>query len=195
MDAMGKEVVLVETVGVGQDEVDVARLAHTTVVVLVPGMGDEVQAIKAGILEVADIFVVNKADHPQVDRTVRDLQGMLELRGPAPDPAKGWEPPIVKTIATDGQGIGELFEAIARHRAHLLASGALSDREAMRARTEFVALLKERLLRGALQALSGMGTLDEIAARIARKQQDPYALGDELASQLAALSSGRGDKP
>jgi LAO/AO transport system kinase len=200
LDAMGKDVILVETVGVGQDEVDVARLAHTTIVVLVPGMGDDVQAIKAGILEVADVFAVNKADHEGADRTVRELRMMLELRhavGPKAAPAahsaaavglapveEGWEPPIVKTVATRAEGLADLVTAIEGHGARLHASGELSTREVARARAEFVALLRERLLEGALAALAQVGTLDEIASRIARREQDPYVLGDELARTL-----------
>ncbi len=204
LDAMGKDVILVETVGVGQDEVDVARLAHTTIVVLVPGMGDDVQAIKAGILEIADVFAVNKADHEGADRTMRELRMMLELRRPAGPKAtfsahtavgpgatpneEGWEPTVVKTIATSGEGLTELVAAVEAHGARLRSTGELSTREVARARAEFVALLRERLLEGALAALAQIGTLDEIASRIARREQDPYILGDELARTL-------GDRP
>jgi len=206
LDAMGKDVVLVETVGVGQDEVEVAELAHTIVVVAVPGMGDDVQAIKAGILEIADVFAVNKADREGSDRTVKDLQLMLELRRTtatrgglehdflhrmqrtgAEDPheAGWWEPPIVKTVATRGQGVAELVEAIERHRLHLVTTGEKGKREVARARAAFVTMLRDRLLQGALARLAEEeGHLDEIAGRIAARQADPYALADELASRL-----------
>jgi len=206
MDAMGKEVVLVETVGVGQDEIEVAELAHTVVVVAVPGMGDDVQAIKAGVLEIADVFAVNKADREGADRTVRDLQGMLELRRstatrPAlehdeshqlrrtgawdPHDPGFWEPPVVKTVATRGEGVPELAEAVEAHRRHLEATGERGRREVARARASFVTLLRERLLEGALQRLSAEeGRLDDIAARIASRSADPYALADELAGRL-----------
>ncbi|HYG66116.1 MAG TPA: methylmalonyl Co-A mutase-associated GTPase MeaB [Anaeromyxobacteraceae bacterium] len=230
MDAMGKDVVLVETVGVGQDEIEIAELAHTVVVVAVPGMGDDVQAIKAGVLEIADVFAVNKADREGADRTVRDLQVMLELRRAvagrahppadhdalhrttadaqrraqgqpveaAPERAGGlggrevpaqhddtWEPPIVRTIATKGEGIDGLLGAIERHRAHLEASGGRAARETARARAAFVAVLRERLLAGALERLEAeRGRLDELAARIAAREIDPYALVDELAARL-----------
>jgi LAO/AO transport system kinase len=206
MDAMGKDVVLVETVGVGQDEVEVAELAHTVVVVAIPGMGDDVQAIKAGVLEIADVFAVNKADREGSDRTVKDLQLMLELRRttatrPAldhdaahqmrrtgaedPHEAGWWEPPVVKTVATRGEGVAELWEAVERHRAHLEATGEKGRREVARARASFVALLRERLLQGALSRLAREeGQLDEIAARIAAREADPYALADELAARL-----------
>jgi LAO/AO transport system kinase len=207
MDAMGKDVVLVETVGVGQDEVEIASLAHTVVVVSVPGLGDDVQAIKAGVLEIADIFAVNKADHEGADRTVRDLQTMLELRrsvappqdhdaahrcvegaeAPPPGPGADWEPPIVRTVAIRGEGVDDLVEAIGRHRAYLDSSGRRRARDAARARAAFVALLRERLLAGALSRLEAEeGHLDEVAERIAAREADPYALAEELAARLRA---------
>ncbi len=208
LDAMGKDVILVETVGVGQDEIEVAELAHTVVVVAVPGMGDDVQAIKAGVLEIADVFAVNKADREGADRTVRDLEGMLELRRstatrPAlehdaahrmrateawsPDDPAYWEPPVVRTVAIRDEGIGDLAEAVERHRAHLEATGLRRDREVARARAGFLALLRERLLAGALERLAeGEGHLDEVAARIAAREADPFRLVDELADRLRA---------
>jgi LAO/AO transport system kinase len=208
MDAMGKDVVLVETVGVGQDEIEVASLAHTVVVVAVPGMGDDVQAIKAGVLEIADVFAVNKADREGADRTVRDLQMMLELRrtvsarpldhdaahrftggagGGAAPPDAEWEPPIVRTVAVKDDGVDELLRAIEAHRARLDATGERQRREAARARAAFVAVLRERLLAGALERLEAeMGRLDAVAARIAAREADPYALADELAARLRA---------
>ena len=208
MDAMGKDVVLVETVGVGQDEIEVAELAHTVVLLVVPGMGDDVQAIKAGVLEIADVFAVNKADREGADRTVRDLEQMLELRRstatrPAldhdashrmrsseawsPDDPAYWEPPIVKTVAIRDEGVGDLAEAVERHRVHLEATGQRHDRDVARARAGFLALLRERLLAGALDRLAAeQGRLDDIAARIAARQADPFALADELAARLRA---------
>ena len=208
LDAMGKDVVLVETVGVGQDEIEVAELAHTVVLVAVPGMGDDVQAIKAGVLEIADVFAVNKADREGADRTVRDLQQMLELRRstatrPAlehdaahrmrateawsPEDPAFWEPPIVKTVAVRDEGVGELAQAVERHRAHLEATGLLRARDVARARAGFLALLRERLLAGALERLAAEeGHLDEIAARIAAHEADPFQLADELAARVRA---------
>ncbi|WP_242340738.1 MULTISPECIES: methylmalonyl Co-A mutase-associated GTPase MeaB [Anaeromyxobacter] len=204
LDAMGKDVVIVETVGVGQDEIEVANLAHTVVVVAVPGLGDDVQAIKAGVLEIADVFAVNKADREGADRTVRDLQGMLELRRmvaarpgdhdaahrfggalglAAPDGS--WEPPIVRTVALRDEGIAELAAAVDAHQAHLETSGGRRIRDAARARAAFVAVLRERLVQGALERLEAeMGELDAVAARIAAREADPYALADELAARL-----------
>jgi GTPase len=207
MDAMGKDVILVETVGVGQDEIEVASLAHTVVVVAVPGLGDDVQAIKAGVLEIADVFAVNKADREGADRTIRDLQVMLELRrtvggraaldhdahhrfhgAESPPPGPGdWEPPIVRTVALKDEGTEDLVAAIEGHRAHLEASGQRRAREAARARAGFVTLLRERLLAGALDRLEAeMGELDAVAARIAAREADPYALAEELAGRLRA---------
>jgi LAO/AO transport system kinase len=212
MDAMGRDVVIVETVGVGQDELDIAQMAHTTIVVVVPGMGDDIQAIKAGILEVADVFAVNKADLDGSDRTVRELRMMLELRHavrappldhdayhrmvrakaegtpPAEAPASEpeWEPPILKVVAARDQGVDKLLQAVEEHRAFLDSSGTRGVKERTRAAMQFVTLLRERLLRSALARLEReRGQLDEVAGRIATRQADPYALADELARQLA----------
>lgn len=205
LDAMGKDVVLVETVGVGQDEIEISALAHTIVVVAVPGLGDDVQAIKAGVLEIADVFAVNKADREGADRTVRDLQGMLELRRtvsarpvdhdaahrmtggvapPAPVDAL-WEPPIVRTVAVSDEGTEDLAAAIETHRAHLDRTGERRTRDVARARAAFVAILRERLIEGALARLEAeMGRLDAVAERIAAREADPYALAEELAARL-----------
>jgi LAO/AO transport system kinase len=214
MDAMGRDVILVETVGVGQDEIDIAQLAHTTLVVAVPGMGDDIQAIKAGILEVADLFVVNKADLDGADRVVRELRQMLELRHAVhakpvamdhdahhrmthPQSSKGqapaedalpteWEPPILKVVAAKDQGVTELVAGIEKHWAFLTASGQKLEKERTRAAMQFVALLRERLLKDALANLEKeRGRLDEVASSIALRQADPYALADALAKRLA----------
>src|SRR5256714_806226 len=191
MDAMGREVILVETVGVGQDEIDIAQMAHTTVVVLTPGMGDDIQAIKAGILEVADVFAVNKADLDGADRTVRELRAMLELRhalkppaehdamhrqlpsaSPSPQPGSSseWEPPIVKVIAAKDEGVDELVAAIAGHRKFLESTGQRRDKERARAEMQFVALLRDRLLQSALARLEReKGQLTEVAMKIAER--------------------------
>ena len=211
MDAMGRDVIIVETVGVGQDEIDIAQMAHSTLVVTVPGMGDDIQAIKAGILEVADLFVVNKSDLDGADRVVRELRMMLELRHavkaapmdhdahhrmvrakaegrPVEEPAgpREWEPPILKVVAAKDQGVDALLKGVEEHRAFLEETGQLKVKERTRAAAQFVALLRERLLRGALARLEReRGKLDEVAARIADRQADPYALAEELAGQLA----------
>ena len=176
LDAMGKDVVIVETVGVGQDEVEVCRLAHTTVVVVVPGLGDDIQAIKAGILEVADLFCVNKADREGADRTVRDLRQMLELS------ATGREVAIVKCVASQGEGIGELWDAIEAHYRFLQGGPGLLQRETQRARFELIEILRDRMLRAAVERLTAQGAhLDELALRIARRDLDPYSVAEEAA--------------
>jgi len=205
MDAMGQDVIIVETVGVGQDEIDVAQMAHTTVVVLVPGMGDDVQAIKAGILEVADIFAVNKADLDGADRVVRELRAMLEVRravsGLTRAPGRShslaavrpgnladsqWEPPILKLSAARGEGVDKLLSSIYVHRDFLDRSGERQKRERSRAAMQFIALLRERLLGSALRKLEReRGRLDDVAARIAERTADPYQLAEEIAGELA----------
>jgi LAO/AO transport system kinase len=181
LDAMGKEVVLIETVGVGQDEVEVCRLAHTTVVVVVPGLGDDIQAIKAGILEVADLFAVNKSDREGADRTVRDLRSMLELNHVMGKDA-GHEIAILKCVASRGEGIEELWSAIDAHYQFLRRGPGLLQRETQRAKSELVEVLRERLLRVALDRLAQQGAqLDDLALRIARRQTDPYTVADEAA--------------
>jgi LAO/AO transport system kinase len=184
LDAMGKDVVLIETVGVGQDEVEVCRLAHTTVVVVVPGLGDDIQAIKAGILEVADLFAVNKSDREGADRTVRDLRSMLELNhamlGAGED--AGPEIAIVKCVASRGEGMTELWDAVEAHYRFLKGGPGLLERETERARAELVEVLRERLLDVALKRLAQQGAhLDELASRIARRETDPYSVADEAA--------------
>ncbi|MGZ3460939.1 MAG: methylmalonyl Co-A mutase-associated GTPase MeaB, partial [Archangium sp.] len=193
MDAMGRDVIIVETVGVGQDEIDIAQMAHTTLVVTVPGMGDDIQAIKAGILEVADVFVVNKSDLDGADRVVRELRMMLELRHAVKAPPmdhdahhREWEPPILKVVAARDTGVDELLKKIEEHRAFLEETGQRQVKERTRAAAQFVALLRERLLKSALARLEReRGQLEEVAGRIAARQADPYALAEELASQLA----------
>jgi LAO/AO transport system kinase len=171
-------------------------------------MGDDVQAIKAGVLEIADVFAVNKADREGAERTVRDLQQMLELRRSSatrpglehdaehrmrataawdPHDPGWWEPPVVKTIATRDEGVAELAQAVDRHREHLERTGERRAREVARARAGFLAVLKERLLAGALERLAAeQGRLDELAGRIADRDADPFALADDLADRLRA---------
>lgn len=187
LDALGCDIVLVETVGVGQDEVEIAQLAHTTVLVTVPGLGDDVQAIKAGVLEIGDIFVVNKADREGADRTVRDLRMMLELRRTSvlAGGRTQWEPPIVECVAIRGEGVDVLVKGIDRHLAQLDVSGERTRREAARARTELLLRLQTRLLAQAISVLEQReAPLDELARRIARRELDPYALVERTLSAL-----------
>ncbi|MGH3771194.1 MAG: methylmalonyl Co-A mutase-associated GTPase MeaB [Pseudonocardiaceae bacterium] len=185
LDAAGCDVVLVETVGVGQSEVEVVALADTTVVLLAPGMGDGIQAAKAGILEVADVFVVNKADREGADQTVRDLKYMISLgrRGTA---GPSWRPPITRTVATRAEGIDDLVGAIEEHRGWMLSHGELDARRQRRAQVEIEAIALARL-RGKLgDALPG-SVLQGLAKRVVVGELDVYRAADELIAELAAF--------
>jgi LAO/AO transport system kinase len=174
LDAVGKEWVIVETVGVGQVEVEIASQADTTIVVVNPGWGDEVQAAKAGLLEIADIFVVNKADRPGADVTVSDLAGMLDLGA-----RTRWQPPIVRTIATTGDGLAELWDEIGAHRAFLEADGAVDARRRARLVDEIRGLLAERLLERA-GAMTEGAAFDALVDGVADRSSDPYKAVDAL---------------
>ncbi|MEM7050820.1 MAG: methylmalonyl Co-A mutase-associated GTPase MeaB [Acidobacteriota bacterium] len=182
LDAAGFDWVLVETVGVGQDEVDIVRSVDTVVVITVPGLGDDIQAIKAGIMEIADVFVINKADREGADRTVRDLEGMLGLAEHHPE----WPPPILKTIASRGEGLEPLLEEIERHRGWLDDTGLLTDRRRARLRLRVEAILKERILRAADQA---RGVAQEVD-RSHREGHDPYQVAERLFAGAVAGSAG-----
>jgi LAO/AO transport system kinase len=176
LDAAGFEIVLVETVGAGQSEVEIASAAQTTLVIEVPGMGDDVQSIKAGILEIADIFVVNKADREGADALIGQLRAMLHLGGP---PRDGWEPPIVPAIAIREQGIAEIAAAIERHRAHLHTSGQQATRDHDRARREFQQIIQEAALER-LHARYAGAAWEALVNRIAAREIDPYTAAAEL---------------
>jgi LAO/AO transport system kinase len=180
LDAFGKDVILVETVGVGQDEVEIVRAADSTVVVGVPGLGDDIQAIKAGILEIADILVVNKADLAGATRLVADLRHMLQL---AAEPRHGWQPPILETVATEGRGVAELIDQLATHRAHLVESGAWRTRRADAARRQVRAILEDRLLSRLDQLTSSQDWARRFQA-VAVREEDPYSVADELVHHL-----------
>ena len=180
LDAAGFDVVLVETVGVGQSEIEVAGLADTTVVLLAPGMGDGIQAAKAGILEIGDIFVVNKADREGADQTRRDLRSMINLGSREED---SWKPPIVSTVARSGTGLDDLAAALAEHRAWLDDKGELHRRRTKRARDEIEAIALTAL-RSHWGDLGGRADLDALAGAVASGETDPYAAADRL---LAAL--------
>jgi LAO/AO transport system kinase len=177
LDAAGFAHVLVETVGVGQDEVEIAQASHTTVVVSAPGLGDDVQAIKAGVLEIADVHVVSKCDRPDSSRTIADLESMLAL-GPPAGADSGWCPAVVATSAANRRGFEELAAALAAHKAHLDGSGA--GRERLRRIAEFRMLkTAEELLRARFRR-SRAGRVAEVAARLADRQISPYAAGEQL---------------
>jgi LAO/AO transport system kinase len=179
LDATGWDTVIVETVGVGQDEVDIMRLAHSVIVLSVPGLGDDVQAMKAGLLEVADLHVVNKADRADARRTATELRAMLRLAGPA-QPGH-WRPPVLETVALDGTGVGELADELARHRDWLSASGAL-DRRLLEAAAERIRSIAKELL---LQRLGDPGMASPfgaLARDVAARKLDPHAAARKLVS-------------
>ena len=180
MDAMGKDVVLVETVGVGQDEIDIVRMAHTTVVVMVPGLGDDIQAIKAGILEIGDIFVVNKADREGADRTVRELANMLDMK---PVKSGEWQANVLKTEAQRNRGIEELVEEIDRHRGYLFSSGAINHLLEEKNAQQFIEILKERLFSEVFAHIKVNGRFREIVAGMMTRQQDPYSAVEAILAE------------
>jgi LAO/AO transport system kinase len=184
LDASGFDVVIVETVGVGQDEVDVIRTVQTNVVILVPGMGDDIQAIKAGIMEIGDIFVVNKADRPGADRTVTEITMMMSLVEEHGD----WVPPIVKTVASTSQGIVELDAAIAKHREYLESSGELDRRNRERVRIRIETLLKEKFMD---RLLASTPNFDEILDDVLRKRNNPHDAAEDVLRRVTIQSPPR----
>jgi LAO/AO transport system kinase len=179
LDAAGYGKVIVETVGVGQDEVEIVKTADVSVVVLVPGMGDDIQAIKAGIMEIGDVFVINKADREGVLRTEKELEALLSL-AMRPD---YWEPPIIKTVATENKGIEDLAAAIEKYYEFQRKTEASAERRQAIARWRILELLRERLLARTLEADSASERLDALAAEVADKRRDPYSAVDEMMKQ------------
>ena len=180
MDAAGKDIIFIETVGVGQSEVDVIKAADTTIVVLVPGLGDDIQAIKAGILEIADIFAINKADRDGVERLNNEIEMMLELNQNMVD----WRPPVKRTVASKGEGIAELIGAVEDHITHLHQSGQLAVRRTERTRNELLALLDEQIGRYILRQITTGGSFDKLVASVEKREQDPYTVVAELLRQM-----------
>lgn len=182
LDAAGYDVVVIETVGVGQGEVDIVRAAESTVVVLPPGLGDDIQAIKAGILEIADVFVVNKSDREGAARVEAELAMMLDL-----SPGSGWRPPIVRTVATANRGVDETVAAIAAHAKFLLEGDEGVRRARRRASARLLALLDERF-RAAVRASEPSGEgLSEAAERVASRREDPYSAAARLFARIVAV--------
>jgi LAO/AO transport system kinase len=180
LDASGRDLILVETVGVGQDEVDIVRLADITIVILVPGMGDDVQTIKAGIMEIADIFVINKSDRDGAERVEREILSLQSLA----TRADRWTPPIVKTVASAGTGIEELAAAIVRYEAHLHEGNLAQTRNISNWRERLVEMLRDALLERARAEL-GNGRMDHYAEEVAEHKRDPYTLVEELVGRTA----------
>jgi LAO/AO transport system kinase len=187
LDAAGKQYVLVETVGVGQDEVDIVRLADCTLVLLVPGMGDDVQNMKAGLMEIADIFVLNKSDRDGVERLEAELEAMLHL---APDHS-GWKPAIVRTVASENKGLEELAATIEKFREQLNESADRQERKIRHWRSRLLALAGEAILRRAVGGAEGEAALDRLAREVASRGKDPYA----AVRELLARADGAGKSP
>ncbi len=176
LDAAGKDIIIIETVGVGQDEVDIVRLAHCSLVVLVPGLGDDVQNMKAGLMEIGDIFVLNKSDREGADRVEQQLQAMLQL---SPD-RFGWHSEIVRTVATENRGVDALMAGIARFRKHAESAPELRARETDHWRRRLIEMLESRLLDRLLSGKDSEAHLDKLAKQVAARKTDPYRAVDEL---------------
>ncbi|ELY50791.1 methylmalonyl Co-A mutase-associated GTPase MeaB [Natronococcus jeotgali] len=210
MDAFGKDKIIIETVGAGQNEIDIVRTADTVAVLVPPGSGDDVQTLKAGILEIADVFVVNKADRPGADRTVQELREMIELdsgggfggghHGPdsgadgggsavatqeSREGATEWTPPIVETVATDGTGVDDFIDELAAHREFLVGSGASAEKARQRYAEEIRTLLREDVHAMLEDELEDAGGIDELAAAVADGETDPYTIADEVLAPVA----------
>jgi LAO/AO transport system kinase len=175
-------VVIIETVGVGQDEVDIVSTAHTTVVVMVPGLGDDIQAIKAGILEIGDVFVVNKADRDGADRTARELNAMLEMRHPEPG---SWLAPVLKTEGSRGVGIEELVQEFESHREYLKSSGSLQRLTEERNSKLFIDTLRDELFDRVFRSIEGTGKYREILDGMRDRKIDPYTAVEQVLSTQA----------
>jgi LAO/AO transport system kinase len=179
LDAAGRDLILIETVGVGQDEIDIVRLADITVVILVPGMGDDVQTIKAGIMEIADIFVINKVDREGAERVEREIRAMQSLAARA----DGWTPPIVKSIATEGTGVSELADAIRAYESHVKEKGLFSKRRTQQWEARIVEMLRDSMLEKA-QAAFRDGELSRLAQEVAEHTRDPYSVVEEITNRV-----------
>ncbi len=186
LDASGKEIIIIETVGVGQDEVDIVRLADCTLVVVVPGLGDDVQNMKAGLMEIGDIFVLNKSEREGADRVEQQLQAMLQL---APD-RFGWHSEIVRTVATENRGVDALVAGIERFRKHAETAPELRARETDHWRRRLIEMLESRLIERLLGSKESEARLTHLAQQVAARKTDPYGAVDELLARGAEIKSG-----
>ncbi|GMB02278.1 methylmalonyl Co-A mutase-associated GTPase MeaB [Pelosinus sp. IPA-1] len=180
LDASGKDVILVETVGVGQSEVDIVKTADTTLVVLVPGLGDDIQAIKAGILEIGDVFAINKADHDGVDRLHTELEMMLDLNQKMTD----WRPPIKRVIANRGDGITDLLASIEEQIAQSRQSGQFVERRTARTKSELLVMLDEQVGRYVRKQLENYGKFDELVASVESREKNPYGVVNDIMATI-----------
>ena len=182
IDAFGKDFILVETVGVGQDEVDIVKTADTTLLISVPGLGDEIQALKAGIMEIGDIFVVNKADREGADRLVSELTLMLNM-----NPSKNWDPPIIKTVGTTGEGTQELAEKILEHRSFLESGAGLLGKRRERAREEIMNMIEREICGHIRQALESDRSFGDAVEQILARERDPYSYAKNITDPYCAI--------
>jgi LAO/AO transport system kinase len=180
LDASGRDLVMIETVGVGQDEVDIVRLADVTIVILVPGMGDDVQTIKAGIMEIADIFVINKSDRDGAERVEREIRAMQSLATRHDD----WVPPIVKTVASEGAGVADAVEVIEKYREYLRGSDIGRERRQHNWRIRLTEMLRDALFERVVMDYLGNGEADRYAAEVAEHKRDPYSLVEEIVGEV-----------
>jgi LAO/AO transport system kinase len=176
LEAAGKDPVLVETVGVGQDEIEIVKLADISIVVLVPGMGDDIQALKAGIMEIGDIFVINKSDRPGVEKMERAVMAMLSLA----HRTDNWHPPIIKTVATKGEGIEELVQAIANCHEFFSSAALRTEKKRQAAEQRLMTLLEEQLVKTVIDRAFSDGELSRIVDDIAKRDKDPYSVVDRI---------------
>ena len=183
LDAAGKQQILIETVGVGQDEVDIVRLADCVLVVLVPGLGDDIQSMKAGLMEIADIFVLNKADREGADRLEEQLHAMLSLVMPR----DGWHSPVIRTVATENAGIDALAAAIEKFRTHFESSGQREKKQQEHWKNRLLGLLESRLLEQVLHGAEGEEKLDRLAAAVSQRKKDPFTAVSELLAEANVL--------
>jgi len=183
-DAAGKQQVLIETVGVGQDEIDIVRLADCVLVVLVPGMGDDIQNLKAGLMEIGDIFVLNKADREGADKLEQQLDAMLSLVMPR----DGWHPPVIRTVATENKGIAALAETVAKFQKHFEASGEREKKHVEHWKLRLIELIESRLLECVLGGVAGEKRLAELAAAVAARKKDPFTAVSELLAKSGLAS-------
>jgi LAO/AO transport system kinase len=180
VDAFGRDVIIVETVGAGQSEVEIIELAHTVIVTDVPGSGDDIQAIKAGIMEIADIFVVNKSDLDGAERKVAEINAMLDID----TRERPWKPPVLLTNARSGEGIAELVDMIGEHIEHLKSSGLLEERGLSRSRDELEQIMEYKLTHQLLRELRGRPEYDEAISKIAKRTEDPYTVAEKLVTDF-----------
>ncbi len=180
LDASGRDMILIETVGVGQDEVDIVRLADITVVILVPGMGDDVQSIKAGIMEIADIFVINKSDREGAERVEREIRALQSLA----TRHDGWTPPVVKTVASQGKGVQELAAAVAEYESYLQKENRALKKSVENWQERLIEMLRDTMLEKARAQLAD-GSIGKLAAEVAEHKRDPYTLIEEIAARAA----------